>query len=305
MSNKKAFTLLEVIISVAILAFISVFTATSIQNAIKYKAKTINKIEESSQVQDALKIMAEDIRLAFNHKDINIELFNLAQDERKKRAEKKKNKKENKNKDSKEGNTAETGDSDKNKETQPDPQEVAGDDKKQKVYEKKEEKRFTHFLGKNERLDFTCTCNTRSLENAPFSNLAEVGYFIEDCRGRLDKRKRSSCLWRRLSPIIDDELDDGGTKRVLLENLESLKFRYIGPESEEDWRRTWMTDENGDAITKNIFPYAVEITIEMEPKKEKAKKVAMTIVAPLSFPNHQKTTQERLNEQKKAEEEKQ
>ena len=129
-----------------------------------------------------------------------------------------------------------------------------------------------------------------------------MGYYTEDCRGRLDKRKSSKCLWRRLSPVIDDKVDEGGSKQVLLEDVESVKFKFIGPESEEEWRNTWMTDESGDAVSKNIFPYAVEISIEMKPIKEGAKKVAMTVVAPLSFPNHQKTTQERIDEQKKAEE---
>ncbi|MCB9026857.1 MAG: GspJ family type II secretion system protein [Bdellovibrionaceae bacterium] len=285
----QGFTLLEIIISVAILAFISVFTATSIQNAIKSKVKVVSKIEETSYVQDALKVIAEDIRLAFHHKDINIELFNLAQDERKKRAEQK----------AKEGKK-EKGTS-KGEDPPADPVAPITEDtapKEQKTYNKKEEKKLTQFLGLNESLDFTCLCNTRTVEDSPFSDQAEVGYSLEDCRGRLDKRVRSRCLWRRISPIIDEDIKEGGTKRVLLENVESLKFRYIGPESEEDWKQSWQTNENGDDLTQNKFPYAVEITIEMKPKKEGAKAFAMTIVAPLSFPNNQKTTEERLNEQK-------
>lgn len=291
--KSRGFTLLEVIISVAILAFISVFTANSIQNAIKNKAKVVNKIEETSYVQDALRVMSEDINRAFHYKDINIELFNLAQEERRKRAQKK-DKPQTPNPT---GSGSESSSSNDPEPSAPIPPTAPDQTATQKTYPKKEERRITHFLGQNDNLHFTCLCGARTLENSPFSNQGEVGYSLEDCRGRLDKRKRSRCLWRRFSPVIDEETAEGGDKRVLLENVESLKLRYIGPESEEDWRQTWLTDESGDSITRGKFPYAVEISIEMKPVKEDAKGFAMTVVAPLSFPNNQKTTEERLNEQ--------
>ncbi|MCB0355574.1 MAG: prepilin-type N-terminal cleavage/methylation domain-containing protein [Bdellovibrionales bacterium] len=300
MNKSAGFTLLEIIISVAILAFISVFTASSIQNAIKYKAKTINKIEETAYIQDALKVMAEDIRTAFNYKDINIELFNLAQDERKKRAEEKNKKKNDTNKktEKKPGEEENEGEGESKDEQKQDPQTQTEVKKEsQKNFEKKEEKTITYFLGENEKLSFTCLCNSRSIENDPFSDQAEISYYIQDCRGRLDKRQRSRCLWRRISPVIDSDLEEGGTARVLLENVESLKFQYIGPDSEEEWLKTWMSNESGDAISKNKFPYAVEISLEVKPDKENAKPIAMTIVAPISFPNNQKTTKERIDEQ--------
>jgi hypothetical protein len=96
--------------------------------------------------------------------------------------------------------------------------------------------------------------------------------------------------------VIDDKIDEGGTKQVLLDNVNSLKLRYIGPENEQEWRQDWMSDDRGDAVTKNKFPYAVEITLEIQEKTEKSKPLAMTVVAQLSFPNNQKTTEEKAEE---------
>lgn len=287
--NSQGFTLLEIILSLALLAFISILTATSIQSAIQFKSKTIGKIEETSYLSDALKIMAEDIRLAYNYKDINIEVFNLAQEERQKRAETK--------------NSSKTGaniDPDEAPPTTPTPTPtppIQPPTTSQQNFTKKKENRFTHFLGQRDRLDFTSLSFSRTVENSNFSDQAEIGYYIEDCRGRLDKRQRSQCLWRRVSPLIDDNIEEGGSKQVLLENVNSLKLRYIGPESEEEWRQDWMSDQRGDAVTRGRFPYAVEITLEVKGSKEGAKPLAMTIVAPLSFPNNQKSTEEKANEQ--------
>ena len=94
-------------------------------------------------------------------------------------------------------------------------------------------------------------------------------------------------MWRRISPVIDDKVDEGGDETVLLENVTDLKFRYLGPGSEEDWRQDWISGEGGDAITKNKFPYAVEITLEVQNKNIKNDKpLAMTAVAAIANPNN-------------------
>jgi len=286
--NISGFTLLEIMISMSILAFISVLTASSIQSAIKFKAKTITKIEETSYVYDALKIMAEDIRLAYNYKDINIEVFNLAQEERQKRAQQKqKNPNQPPN---------ETGEPDPD--SDPAPIQPTAEGITPNTFTKKKENRLTQFIGQRDKINFTSLSYSRTVENSQFSNQAEVGFYVADCRGRLDKRQSTQCLWRRTSPIIDENIEEGGTNQILMESVATLKLRYLNiieGNEEVDWRQDWMSDDRGDVVTKGKFPFAVEITIETKPDKPDAKPVSMTIVAPISFPNNQMTTEEKAN----------
>ena len=144
MKDQRGFTLLEVIIAVAILSFISIYTAQSIQSGIRSKVKISNTIEKDSLVRDALKVIADDISKAFNYRDINIELYNRAQDERKARATKKNNKKNN----SKKGDADKEGSSTDEGEIQGATATATGDSKKQKEYKKKEEVILTHFIGR-------------------------------------------------------------------------------------------------------------------------------------------------------------
>ena len=96
--KRQGFTLLEVVISVAILAVLSFYTAQTIQSGLQSKAKIQKHIDRDSRLRDALKVMSNDIQQVFNFHDINIELYNLAQDERKKAAlQAQKDKSKNKN----------------------------------------------------------------------------------------------------------------------------------------------------------------------------------------------------------------
>ena len=81
----RGFTLIEIIIAMFILAFLSVFTVQAIQNALKTKTKIQGEIDRNSTLRDALRIMERDINMAFNYHDAYIQLYNQAQDERKKR----------------------------------------------------------------------------------------------------------------------------------------------------------------------------------------------------------------------------
>lgn len=280
--NNNGFTLIEVIISVTILAFLSMYTAQTIQSGLQSKVKIQKQIDRDSRLRDALKVMADDIRQSFNYHDINIELFNNAQDERKKKASQKKT-----------TPPPTTG-------TPPpsDPPPSTTTPPVTKEFKKKKEVILTQFIGTSEALHFTSTSHTRSVADTPYSNQAEIGYFLKTCRNRTIKENKSNCLWRRVSPIIDDKVEEDGTETVLLENVQKFELRYLGPQREEEWVDNWMTDVRGDAVTKSTFPYAVEITIEVFNKNlEKDKPLAMTLVAPLSFPNNlkKKNTDEKNN----------
>ena len=86
-SNQQGFTLLEMVVAVTIMAFISLLTATSINTGVRAKKKIQTEIDRISEIRDALSIISRDVKYAFNFHDINITLFNQAQMERKKRFE--------------------------------------------------------------------------------------------------------------------------------------------------------------------------------------------------------------------------
>lgn len=256
--SRNGFTLLEVIIAITILAFISIFTANMIQQGVKAKRKIQAEIDRRGSLQSALNLMSQDIRRAFHYRDINTEVYNAAQTARRKKA------------------------------TQPDPPpapqtpKVLTPDEEEK-FKLKEVRTYTRFMGEKDKLDFTSLNNFRPTKNIQQSDQAEIGYYLQSCTSRVKKDITSECLWRRVSPYIDSEVKEGGRSMVLLENIKSLQFRYIGNGHEEEWVEAWRT-EGAEEVMKNRFPYAVEISIVAQDIKfDPPKEIAMTIVAPLQF----------------------
>ena len=230
--NKNGFTLLEVIISISLLAFISIYTAQSIQQGIKSKAKIQKRIDKDSQLRDALKVMANDIRQAFHYRNIHVEVHNLAQDERAKSQQQKQ--------------PAQS--PQQNQTNSPKQTQKQQSLKPLKKYKKRTATHLTHFIGKGDELHLTTTSYTRSQPDIQASNQAEIGYSLKTCRNRANPKQQSECLWRRATPYIDDNIEEGGNELVLLENITKFQLRYLG-ENSEDWLDTWLSDERGDATT--------------------------------------------------------
>lgn len=276
--NKQAgFTLLEVVIAIAILSFISLFTARMIQQGIKARAKIQDQIDRTGALSTALQLMSRDIERAFHYHDFNVELYNAAQAARKKKAQ---------------PPTPPNPPNPPNPPTPPppDPNDPNNPDAADDKFKLKEVKTYTRFMGEKEKLNFTSLNNSRSIKNMQQSDQAEIGYFLETCSGRVKKDKTSECLWRRMSPYIDSEITEGGNKTVILENVKSLQFRYLGPGHEEEWVESWKT-EGAEEVMKDNFPYAVEITLTiLDQRFSPAKEIPMTVVAALKFPNNKPDT---------------
>ncbi|MCC7405612.1 MAG: prepilin-type N-terminal cleavage/methylation domain-containing protein [Bdellovibrionales bacterium] len=281
--NESGLTLLEVVIATAILAVLSVYTAESVQNAVRSKVKVEKEVDRVTGVRDALRIMERDINLAFHYRDINVDLYNLAEKERLERLKKgpdKSNEKKEEEMTEEEKKKAEEA------KRKAEEERAKNGDQPAKEFKPKQQKIFTHFLGNEDSLHFTTLNNSRIRNDDKSSDQGEVGYFLKDCRSRFNKKAKSQCLWRRLDPIIDDDVEKGGTETVLLEHVERFELRYLGPGKEEDWVKQWKTDK-GDESQNSKFPYAVEITLEYHNKDvESEKAVAMTLVAAVRFPNN-------------------
>ncbi len=269
-------TLIEILVAMAIMSVLTYYISTTIQSGARTKVRIEKDIRNYGLIRDALKVMEADINKAFNYQDINIKLYNEAMKEREKRLKEAQAKET-------EGKTA--GGATPPKSIEP--------------FEPKEEKVLTAFYGDKDELHFTSLNNVRTVAGKKESDQMEVGYFMESCRGRLNKKKRSECLWRRKSAIIDDDVKTGGEKTVLLENVKSFRLRYLGrPESsstEVEWDDGWQSDGNLDANTKGHFPMAVEITLEVEEEglqDQKKKTTRMTMVAQIRNPNNPKPKEE-------------
>ena len=264
-SPLSGFTLIEVLIALTLLSFIGFWTSQSISQAVRSKKKIQNMVDRSSLLLDAMQVIQMDINKAFHYYDINVDLYNESQEERIKNCQK----------------NARGGPN-----TWPTPQYCNNLKSKFKL---KKQKNLTQFQGDSDNLHFTSLSYTRSKKNVKLCRQSEVGYFLKNCRGRLDKSFSSQCLWRRINPIIDNRVEEGGRESVLLENISEFKLRYLGPEKEQgaEWIDKWKTGEDADDVTRGKFPSAVEITIELEKKEEEKKKQKLVSVAAIRFPNNQ------------------
>ncbi len=266
---RSGFTLIEVVVAIAILAVLSIYTAQSIQRGIKSKAKIEKEIERTSVVRDALKVIERDINLAFNYRDINVSLYNLAGQARTSQSP--------------------------SASTTPIPgstqSAVAVPQAAASPFKPKEQKLLTAFLGSNKDISLTTLSGVRTQADTQTSDQVVVGYQVKDCTNRINKNLKSRCLWRRLNPIISDDITKGGDETVLLENVTRFELRYLGPGKETEWIKDWSSGVKGDDSTRGKFPYAVEITIEAQNKNIPGDKpVAMTWVASLRFPNNAEPT---------------
>lgn len=285
----RGFTLLEVLIAMAILAFVTIFTAQAISTALKNRTKVQGEIERTSGVRDALKIMENDINRAFHHSDINIALYNAAAKERNRKID--------------EAQKGAGAGSITTPTPTPTPNPNTGgmgtgavttptnNYAQMEKLKLKEEKQLTHFMGEAEKLDFTTLSNARISSDERTSDQAEIGYFLRECKSRSDRSKSSRCLIRRVSPIIDNDITKDGEETALLENVLALEFRYLGPPAPPEWTDLWLTNERGDDRTKNKFPDAVEVTLEAKDVNDaNAKAVRMTMVAGIRNPNNKEAT---------------
>ena len=271
MRSSRGFTLIEVIIAMVILSFLSLFTVQSIQRALQTKTKVQKDIDKQSTVRDALRIMERDINMAFNYRDINIQLYNDTQKVRQNKAT---------------GIGTTSG--------KPPPANTNVDPNRYKL---KTEKIYTQFIGEPASLDFTALSNVRMMEDSPMSQQAEIGYKLKPCRRRSTQQQSSNCLWRRVDNYFHDDITKDGQETVLLENVKEFKLKYLGPGRNDEWVDTWITNERGDDQTKNHFPYAVEITIEVkdDSPNSKDKSLRLTTVASIRNPNNPPETNDPNN----------
>jgi prepilin-type N-terminal cleavage/methylation domain-containing protein len=269
------FTLIEVMVAMVILAFLSFFTSQSIQAALKAKTRVQKATDKNATLRDALRVMERDVNMAFNYRSPYVELYNKAQDARVAKAI------ENARKGKPNPNPTPTPGT---------PPPIAGAPVDEAAIKEKYPKRVdtvvTQFQGKKDTLNFSTLSNIRMTEDSMMDTQSEIGYFLKSCRRRSTQEQSSNCLWRRVANYIDKDIDKGGEETVLLENVESFELRYLGPGKEDEWQDTWVTGEGAETATAGKFPYAVEITLSVADPDAKGKPLKMVTVAAIRNPNN-------------------
>ncbi len=290
--SKRGFTLLEVMIVVSIMGTLTVLSSQAIQQAIKNKVKLQSQIDDMSEVRDALKVIERDLNLAFHYTDLEMELKELI---KKKKQELCK------------GATTTTNQPAIPTTTTTTTTTLVGavkpgceaEDPLNPLNKKPEHRAdpVTHFVGKEEELYFATLNSSRLSEGTLQADFLKVAYLLQSCKKPgADSKPGKSCLVRRSSAVVEGDITKGGEVVVLLEDVTEFKLRYYG-KGKQDWVNEWDSI-NGDAVAKNRFPDAVEISLKTEKgndkdKNAKKKKISMQLLVPIRFTNN--TYQDSLN----------
>ena len=264
--SRKGFTLIEVMITVAILGMMTILATQSIQQAMKSKVKIQEQIDDVSRMRDALRLIEGDVNEAFHYRDVEKELSDLM------------NKKPT--------NPAAPGGA-------PGAQigQVAPPAAPTPIVEAPRVDPVTNFIGFGDNMNFVTMNNARMVRNMKQADFIEVGYSLDSCKSLSGGQASSQCLWRRSTSWVDEDVTKGGDKVVLLENVSEFKIKYIG-KGKDEWVSDWRSDDGGDTVTKKNFPAAVEVSMTVErkdPKTGKNRKYSMQIVAQVRFPNNEES----------------
>lgn len=264
MRQSRGFTLLELVIVMGILAFLSINIAVNIQNAFKARTRIQTKLEDFSRVRDALRIIEKDLNLAFHYRDLEDEF----------RKELKKA----------QATPTPTPVPGAPPGFQQPPQAQAPVDQAEATWKRNRVDPTTQFIGTENQMDFVTMNTTRLAQDQAQADFIEVGYALKPCR-RPGSESTTECLVRRESALVEGKVNEGGEENVLLEDVTEFNLRYFG-QGKQDWNTSWSSEAD-DGATKNNYPQAVEISLTVErgdgPKK---RKVSMQIVAAVRFPNN-------------------
>lgn len=268
LDSKKGFTLIEVMITMAILSVISVLVAQSIRQGVKNKTAIQTQVHSLSQLRDSLRVIEKDIQLAFHYRDIEQEITTMITSQ---------------------NQTPSSAPQNPGQPPNPNQQNSTRIQPRQRQVPRISP--VTHFEGSENQMNFVTMNTGRVFANEAVADFIEVGYSVKSCKSLDPKYKDSQCLWRRTSTSVDTDVTKGGTEAVLVENVEEFKLRYFG-KGKQDFNTQWNSGPNGEASTKDKYPELVEVNLTLvQPEGvsenlSKKKKYSMQIVVPVHFPNN-------------------
>ena len=264
LSLSRGFSLIEVMVAMVIMAGLTILTSQAIRSAVDNRSSLSADIARDAQLADALRVIRNDIGLAFHQpEDLTWALAEAMHASPTPAA-------------------APAG-------GQPPPATPPPVVPPGARTPKPKPPQVTNFVGEPDAVYFTTRSNVRTIRDSHESDLQMVGYFLKSCKSKTGKGAQSNCLFRSASPHLIEDVKKTGPESVLVENVVEFKLRYLGPGKEEAVEQ-WKTGNGGDASTKENFPYAVEVTLSIHDKNNpKEKPATQTVLAPLMFPNNKPT----------------
>ncbi len=276
MKNTRGFTLIEILLAMTILAFMTLMITQGLRRGAEFKTKNQRNIDQRALLNNAMRLIERDINMAFHYQDITKEVLEEVKKSGQQTAA-----------------TPQPGTTPTPPAGTPTPgvqgAQPGVQQKPKYEFKIRDIPNYTQFLGEKQSLHFTNLNGMPTTGEELSGDQQEVGYYLKSCRSLTEPVTSSQCLWRRTSGYVDDKTDEGGEDTVILEGVKRFELRYFGKQK-EDWVEKWRTDEQGDDLTKNNFPEAVEVTLTIE--KDKRELSAIRVIA-LRFPNNsdKKTTQ--------------
>lgn len=291
--TEYGFTLLELLIALTLMAFVSFFTAQTMKSTMNSSKKIQKDIDVLSELKSAVNLFKADVSRAYNSRDLYIAIYNEAQREHIRRWQEAKNKPT---------TTQPNQPADPNDPTNPNPnpqptqpqtpqdQLNAQAQTTPPEYKPRVERVLTYFIGEKNRINFASINGNSIRKGSNTSELVEVGYELKKCKRRGRDQKDTECLWRRLSYYLDGEILEGGQESVLIEDVTEFELKYLRKKDTEEieWRDNWPKD---GPETENQLPLAVELKIQvskpLDKEGENVKKVRTVAYIPIDFVNNE------------------
>lgn len=268
-NTNSGFTLLELLIALSLMAFVSFFTAQSMKTTLRNSKRIEKDIDIITEIGSAMNLLKADIRRAYNSRDLYIAIYNEAQREhiRQWQEDQKKpqgNQNNNPNPPNTDGSTTpaqqpKQQQNNQNQQAQLPPPE----------YRPRKERIVTEFVGEKSKIDLSSLNGNAIRKKTAASELVEIGYYVNKCNRRGKTDQATECLWRRLSYYLDGEVLEGGQESVLIEDVSMFELKYLRKinDTEIEWRDDWP---RGNVETQNKLPQAVEVTLEIKKPTNKA-----------------------------------
>ena len=270
--NTKGFTLIEVLIALSLFTFISISLMRMTDKTVQYRKKITRNIKDTKSSRTALQIIRKDIRNIFYRKDMNVLIYNEVFNSQE----------ESDNSQSQSSSQRQPQRRSKKKSQQQQVDERLNEWMELEVLSYRP---FMHpssgigtvgIMGKNDALHITSRSYIRNQENEKASDQNTIIYYLKSCKSREDQKKQSTCLWRKFSPDIYQDIENISPSNykefVLLEKVKKFELSYYDLPG-NDWLREWQTGQN----KRNTLPYAIHIKMEFENRRKQLVKQELHI----------------------------
>lgn len=255
-NNESGFTILELLISIALLVIISFSIYQATTETYKLRDVLQNEGEFHNGVRMAMSLMNRDITLLYSPLDVVPQSQSLPKTPTK-------------------GQAAQTG---INQQAFQEQEEIraAGMDRPSKFWGGAIDRagvRPSRFVGTEDTLSFISTSHIRVYKDSPESEFAKITYELKDdeISADLGLPEDSKVLVKTEDPdafdlednaLVDSTDDEGSLKRTypLIHGIRTLKFRFYWKEKEQ-WLTSWDSDSSD---TKNLYPDVIEVTVEVD-----------------------------------------